>query len=381
MSAANAALLDRAQTILERARRLAVALKTETSADRPANALVRAVRVLEGVRKTADTLLAARARRLGRLRDGEPDAAVEEEAEEALADHSALLDRMEAAAGLRPAVGGAEEASCRGGPSAASAAAAADLRYIEELGDSTAPDGLEEASRMRWLAGAVRELRATERDWDFQAELLADQVAVAGSSGYTRSNFAYGSTPFSTFRRALREVPAARAAAADCAAGRGAFLVFGSSVGWLLFYAAALLGPLADVEGYEILPCLAARAEAVARREGCPARIRTVVGDMLSADVSRARLVVLASLCWDPGLARKVGAPPLPVLEALGAPLRPAQAAAKLAGELPAGGAVVDYQRGPLREAGLEEVGEVPGAATSWDEGGGHQSLFIFLKR
>ena len=39
-------------------------------------------------------------------------------------------------------------------------------------------------------------LRATEEDMDFQAGLVRAQAEAGETSGYSKTNFAYGSTPY-----------------------------------------------------------------------------------------------------------------------------------------------------------------------------------------
>ena len=104
--------------------------------------------------------------------------------------------------------------------------------------------------------------------------------------------------------------------------------MWGSSTGWLVFYAALGLG--ACSRGVELLEPLhtVARAQALEHASVLRGRAHLECGDCLRSDASRAAAVVLASQCWDDELCARV--------------------AVKLAAELPVGAAVVDYRREAL---------------------------------
>ena len=111
---------------------------------------------------------------------------------------------------------------------------------------------------------------------------LSTQRTAGETTGYSAGNFAYGSTPYQTWRL-LTTIPAVARALVLCmqpsqpsrpsqpstqggeaqgagggdAEGREAFVVWGSSLGWLVFYAALTYGVRS--RGVELLPgpCLA----------------------------------------------------------------------------------------------------------------------------
>lgn len=97
------------------------------------------------------------------------------------------------------------------------------------------------------LLRVVARLREEEDSLDFQAALLEAQTAAGRTSAYSKDNFAYGSTPYATWR-AIMQLPAVAAALASCLVAsksepRGrAFVVWGSSIGWLVFYASLTYG-------------------------------------------------------------------------------------------------------------------------------------------
>ena len=130
---------------------------------------------------------------------------------------------------------------------------------------------------LKSLADVVRRLREHERDVDARATLASEVRRLAANSStpgiepgtapceptYSEDNFAYGSTPFATFWKVIDECPLLAAAMARMAScqqkeygifmhQRG-FQVWGSSSGWLLFYA-AFACKVAGV-GYELLGC------------------------------------------------------------------------------------------------------------------------------
>lgn len=151
---------------------------------------------------------------------------------------------------------------------------------LGRLGRSRSSSSVGAGAQQQEIASALRvteaALREEEASLDTQARLLGETHRLMESSGYSESNFAYGSTPFSSFVRlfsSVEELPpgeepgapharvALRAALERCAssgeeqASPLRFTVFGSSMGWLLFYARLALG-LPNVVGYELLPCL-----------------------------------------------------------------------------------------------------------------------------
>ncbi len=162
------------------------------------------------------------------------------------------------------------------------------------------------------LARAVRLLRKLEASVDFQAELLAEQIAHARTdadprTAYTRENFAYGSTPLHAYLTLTRTC--APLAEAVGAAEGAKVVVLGSSLGWLCFYFAAVHG--ARAHGIEILPSLVRHAEgtaAAARIDGATFECADILGPEVGPKIADADVVVLTSQCWDVHLRERVKA-------------------------------------------------------------------------
>ena len=81
--------------------------------------------------------------------------------------------------------------------------------------------------------------------------------------------------------------------------GEGAVVVWGSSLGWLVFYAALTYG--VKSRGVELLEDLCAVSSEVGRELGVVGAA-CHCGDMLLDSVADARLLFLASQCWDAGV-------------------------------------------------------------------------------
>lgn len=248
------------------------------------------------------------------------------------------------------------------------------------------------------LGAVIRRLREMETSLEFQAALAGeaaqlsgahvqeeDGVTASGGGGsgrrYTPDNFAYGSTPYTSWLQLVchTEVAARLRGGAMQGGGSGSgrpgeCVVWGSSSGWLLFYGALTCGW--RCVGYELLSCLAERSRQVAAehglmphgsgasggqghvsasagersgarpgagghgdvgdgafplQRGCGGGARGGGGgavvvhnaDLLTSDVSACGLLLLTNQCWDVALTRC--------------------AAAKAAAELPDGAVVVDY--------------------------------------
>lgn len=274
--------------------------------------LERATRVLLRARRLADAAL---------LADGRVDARLASASSELgafsreLRAHVGGWEREQADAGV--AVGG----PARSGRAAMLADEARDLADAVRLARSE-----EIVSRLRLLRAAVESLRALEAQLPFRAQLLRAQLQ-ASRAGYSTDNFAYGSTPFGTWAALAACAPVAGALEA-LRAGAGHALVAGSSAGWFCFYLALHGG--VPVVGFELLPALHAAAERIrdglAARSALP-RIELRCADVLDADMRAARLVVLASQCWDAQLHAAV--------------------CTKLRAECPAGAIVIDYRPPP----------------------------------
>ena len=267
-------------------------------------------RVLRG---SAGRRAQAHWRRAARAKSALAGKAVRREAEEALAARRAISGLVHTAL-ARAVEGGSGDGAAGEGLQAALATWLADegeavlgfasLQALREehaaarRGDAEEERrALDELSRLgsseraESLQGVLRALRAAEESAAFALGLWRETREVAARSGYSSQNFAYGSTPLASWHAVFSSAPLADAAARCRAAGRD-YVVWGSSIGWLLFYGALGLGLRAV--GYEILECLAAIAVETARA-GKVENVEVHREDMLESDVSGAGIVVLTS--------------------------------------------------------------------------------------
>ena len=135
-------------------------------------------------------------------------------------------------------------------------------------------------------------------------------------------------------------------------------MVWGSSIGWLVFYGALGLGVRSV--GYEIVQSLNDIAletcEAVGLDgPGSRGMVEFNRADMLTSDLSKSSVVILTSQCWDVGLVRA--------------------ACSKIAQELPDGSVAIDY--GESLTEWLGSPVAVVTAPVSWNE---EQRFFIYRK-
>jgi hypothetical protein len=267
----------------------------------------------------------------------------------------------------------------------------------------------------------VAKLAAAERDVDARAALAHEietrfRVASPGTSpgtvpgtSYSSENFAYGTTSLRAWTRVVAACPALaramRALAADAEKDpegalpasrrveslgddggessaevstralrvleqKARVVVFGSSTGWLVFYAALAFG--ARSVGYELLEGRVATAYETARecvfssdRES--EKNTSSVSDLFAFSCSdalfaplgeNAKVVVLTSQCWDEALKTRV--------------------ASRLASHLTIGALVVDYGDSLKRERAFGEPVAVVEAPTSWNE---KQKFYVFQKK
>ena len=138
-------------------------------------------------------------------------------------------------------------------------------------------------------------------------------------------------------------------------------VVWGSSVGWLAFYAAIGLG--VPTRGYELLRCHVATAREVASnllRGRYDSVLGFTRGDMLTECeiTNNTRVVTLTSQCWDAAVHDA--------------------AAKRLAAELAPGALVVDYNDRLGREAAFGDAIGVVETPTSWNR---RQRMHVFRKR
>ena len=259
----------------------------------------------------------------------------------------------------------------------------------------------------------VAKLAAAERDVDARAALAHEietrfRVASPGTS-YSSENFAYGTTSLRAWTRVVAACPALanamRALAADAEKDpegalpasrrveslgddggessaevstralhvleqKARVVVFGSSTGWLVFYAALVFG--ARSVGYELLEGRVATANETAREcvfssERSSEKNTSSVSDLFAFSCSdalfaplgeNAKVVVLTSQCWDEALKTRV--------------------ASRLASHLTVGALVVDYGDSLKRERAFGEPVAVVEAPTSWNE---KQKFYVFQKK
>ena len=381
-------------------------------------------------------------RRAARAKSALAAKAVRREAEEALAARRAISGLVHAAL-ARAVEGGSGDGAAGEGLQAALATWLADegeavlgfasLQALrEEHAAARRRDAEEErraldelsrlgsSERAESLQGVLRALRAAEESATFALGLWRETRELAARSGYSSQNFAYGSTPLASWHAVFGSAPLADAAARCRAAGRD-YVVWGSSIGWLLFYGALGLGLRAV--GYEILECLAAIAVETAR-VGKVENVEVHREDMLESDVSGAGIVVLTSQVRVPSreeaaagpcpragsavgrcdgraaaslgpssLSERVSPPfppfparpkypttPTPTADRSGQcwdPELAEQAAAKLARELPSGAVVVDYVPNATLRRFLGEPGLVVEAPVSWND---RQKFFVYTR-
>eukprot|EP00899_Mesostigma_viride_P006616 jgi/Mesvir1/15956/Mv08271-RA.1 len=208
----------------------------------------------------------------------------------------------------------------------------------------------------------------------FLSAQVHDASVLASSTGYSKDNFAYGSTPFSAWLQLFRAPCLTQALSAVAHPGhtlaappvgqpaphpaRKTLQVWGSSLGWLVFYAALTLDPSIRVVGFELMPSLVDVAEELRRKHGVD-NASFVQGDMLDAPLDDASVLMLTSQCWDADLRHKV--------------------ATKLGKELPVGTLVVDYTAylstvPALLSCQVEHTEELP---VSWNA---HNVFYVFRK-
>jgi len=184
--------------------------------------------------------------------------------------------------------------------------------------------------RFSQLRAAVLHARRCERSVAFQAELSAEtQTILATSPNSRETDFAYGSTFLSSFLRLSSSPPMEkqlqRLHAAQQRGGEGTdacrdALVVGSSTGLLQFYLALSLPlPIRSV-GVDVLPLMVFTARSIALAAGIshapsatdddaesPVRFECCdAADMRGDLMSRAGLVIVASLAWHDTLRRDV---------------------------------------------------------------------------
>ncbi|KAJ0394177.1 hypothetical protein ATCC90586_005614 [Pythium insidiosum] len=242
------------------------------------------------------------------------------------------------------------------------------LRQEENDMQEAAPDSF-------GLLSVIRSLRTLEHNRAFHKRLYDDLVTSGLCSKYTATNFAYGSTPFSTWRqvcsmeaiqRVVRDLKSSKRDAGDVQIDSDNQLedssvcvttpcvVLGSSTGSLVFFTAQLLGM--ETTGVEIVPYLHRVASELAESHSLH-RCHFLNDDMLNVRLVKARIVVLTSLCWDDSVYSAVQE--------------------RLANQLSPGAIVIDYRDGILRGSmpRFAQVDKLHGLPVSWNQA---QCIHIF---
>lgn len=216
------------------------------------------------------------------------------------------------------------------------------------------------ASSAIMLDAIILRLDLVERDAVFKSTLMAEVRSVSASQKWSLENFAYGSTPYSSWAR-LHDHDSIRNAVSKLKREGYSYVVWGSSCGWLVFYASATFR--INSVGYEILQTLhntATRAlDELSLAERSIMDVKFYNKDMLASSLDSAGIVLLTSCCWDNV-----------VHEA---------AAHRLACDLPSGAIVIDYGD---RLSDYDEFGKAPVhtdvCPTSWNP---KQKFYVYQKR
>ena len=169
------------------------------------------------------------------------------------------------------------------------------------------------------LKQVVGRLRSVEETFEFHSHIVADRALLVESTNqaektnsaiedslndlqisnrFTNGNFAYGSTPFSTFSLILSNIKF-QSILKQMKRSKEEFVVFGSSAGWLNFFASLGFGVVST--GYEILPSLVRVANQVKKDFHVEehSKVEFHCMDMLKASLKDTRIIMLCSQCWD----------------------------------------------------------------------------------
>jgi len=163
------------------------------------------------------------------------------------------------------------------------------------------------------LERIVARLREAESSYDFHGQIICDADALLPpddnddddddvDDDYSLENFAYGSTPLSTWLRLMEEIQS------EGHSPEVSWGVMGSSCGWMVFYASVISGRVAH--GWEILPSLHQCAVRVAEEEvasGSYEKEHDLMRDLmqfhcedaLKANVAQCGAIVIAGQCWE----------------------------------------------------------------------------------
>lgn len=200
------------------------------------------------------------------------------------------------------------------------------------------------------LKQVLQQLHVVQQDMTFHAEMNVGIQVAARTSRWSVDNFAYGSTPYHGWL-SIFEHPAVRDYVAAAVASTKHFQVWGSSIGWLVFYAALTYG--LEAVGYELLRCHVDIAQGLATDLQVP-QVSFNAQDMLQSDLDHTAVLMLASFCWDRQLH--------------------IQAVDKIQAELLHGSIVVDYTAALGKCLKLIATVQIP---VSWNS---QQNMYVYLK-
>ena len=172
------------------------------------------------------------------------------------------------------------------------------------------------------LEQVIQGLRHCETTYDFHGQIICEATSLLAptteqddsdsddsseeesnknkrnTDAYSLENFAYGSTPLSTWLLLMSAIKTAGFATHLLKWG-----VVGSSCGWMVFYAALLNGN--EAHGWEILPALHTYAAQVLAKH-VPTRFHSLLHfhclDALQGDICHCNAIVIAGQCWEPWL-------------------------------------------------------------------------------
>lgn len=221
-------------------------------------------------------------------------------------------------------------------------------------------EDVDEASA-RCLEEVCRELSSIEGDVSWTGRLIAEAEQLAAGRSCSSSTFAYGSTPLRTWSELFARCGELRARAMSLESEKLDYVVFGSSLGWLVFYGALTLRARTH-RGFEILQTLhdqACRVRMIVNEEpSISSTIEFHHADMLTASLENVGLIVLTSLCWDEEVYEET--------------------TRKLATELPQGAFVIDYRDGLLKSAAFNLAhSDMIRLPVSWNP---EQRFYVFKK-
>lgn len=170
------------------------------------------------------------------------------------------------------------------------------------------------------LCDLITSLRQTEQSMAFNVNLAATVQVQTDESDYTTENFSYGSTPFLSWITIFKSQHVWPKVCQVMRGTESKYMVWGSSVGWLLAYASITFGW--SCIGYELLPYLVEVADELKHKLKL-GTMETVQDNLLRSSLEGVGVLLIANQCWDRDLQQ--------------------QAYGKITSELAQGSIVIDY--------------------------------------